>query len=144
MLVYIQKSILMLHQNCIWCGSCWFIVCYYVLFMLSLIVLKVRDLTLRIWCGFSGFYETCTMWEKTCGFWRLWWKWTSILFVQFSVGKNNIERERPKLQLGWLQLCQNPIYDPWSIWWYIHWLAGVCPLHWCAPTIDRVVRPSPM
>lgn len=41
LIVHIQKLILMLHQNCIWCGSCWFIVCYYVLFMLPLMVLKV-------------------------------------------------------------------------------------------------------
>ena len=29
----------------------------------------------------------------------------------FQLEKNKIERdrERPKLQLGWLQLCQNPI-----------------------------------
>lgn len=68
--------------------------------MLPLIVLKVRDLTLRIWCGFSGFYETCTMWEKICGFWRLWWKWTSILFVQFSLGKKQYWERAPWTSVG--------------------------------------------
>lgn len=40
-IVYISKFDPHASSNCIWCGSCWFIVCYYyVLFMLLLLVVQ--------------------------------------------------------------------------------------------------------
>ena len=159
MLVHIQKSILMLHQNCIWCGSCWLIAFYYVLFMLLLLVF----LTV-IWLLFH-FLEQIKMVSRTWFFhkvprfdpsnlmWVQWFLWNmhhggrkladsgdygengqAFCLFNFQLEKT-ILRESALDSVGMVSTLPNSLSMTLGVfWWYITWLAGVCPLHWCART----------
>ncbi len=111
-------------------GSCWFIVCYFVLWYFKT---RSPDLTFESDVKKTEFVRCCFLRNmhhvggnvaNSGDYGEHGWAFVCSIFSW----KKGYWETKSHIHLGWLQPCQNPINYPWSFWWwYISW-AEFCPL----------------